>query len=66
MGQRMWNRVVVIPFHEIYPISFFNKFNFVNYINRNSSQIIIALKIFKIARITWDEPIEKVYDQQIK
>jgi hypothetical protein len=48
MGQRMWNSVVAIPFHEIYPISFFNKFNFVNYINRNSPQIINALKIFKM------------------
>jgi hypothetical protein len=30
----MWDNVVMFPFHEIYLISFVNKFNFVNYINK--------------------------------
>lgn len=49
MATFVWDKVCEIGLlHEIYPISFSNKFNFVNNINRNSSQIINALKIFKM------------------
>jgi hypothetical protein len=50
MRQRMWNNVVMFLFHEIYPIAFVNKFNFVSYIIRwkNSFHIIHALEIFKM------------------
>jgi hypothetical protein len=47
MEQRMWANVVMFSFHEIYPKSFVNKFNFVNYITRNSPCIMHALQIFK-------------------
>jgi hypothetical protein len=50
MGQRMWDNVVMFPFDEIYPISFINKFNFVNFLStRNDSlHIIHSLKLFKV------------------
>jgi len=52
MGQRMWDIVVVFLFHEIYPISFINKFNFVNYIIQNSPHVIqctrMSLELFKV------------------
>jgi hypothetical protein len=50
MEQRMWDNVVMFSFHEIYPISFVNKFNFVNYITRNSPCIIHAL--FVVSRLS--------------
>ncbi len=50
MGQRMWNNVVMFLFHEIYRITFINKFNFISYINRwkNNFHIIHGLEIFKM------------------
>jgi hypothetical protein len=45
----MWDNVVILfPFHEIYPISFVNNFNFVNYIikSKNILHMIRELKIF--------------------
>jgi hypothetical protein len=48
--EKPWIVIINFPVHEIYLISFFNKFNFVNYITRwkNSLHIIHALKIFKL------------------
>jgi hypothetical protein len=61
MEQRMWDNVVMFSFHEIYPISFVNKFNFVKYITRKCMH-------YKYSSVstTWNEPIKKAYDQQIK
>jgi hypothetical protein len=48
--ERPWIVIINFPFHEIYLISFVDKFNFVNYITRwkNRLHIIHALKIFKL------------------
>ncbi len=51
MKQRTWDNVIMFHFHSIYPISFVNKFNFVNYINRWKNiglQTIHTLNTFKV------------------
>jgi hypothetical protein len=54
MGQMMRDEAVVYPFHGIYPISFVNMFNFVNYITKwkNSLHMVHALEIFKNVNAT--------------
>jgi hypothetical protein len=44
----MWDNVIFFSFDEIYPISFVNKLNFINYIIRNNSHVIHALQTFKM------------------
>jgi hypothetical protein len=65
MGQRMWDNVVMFPFHEIY--FFVNKFNFINYIYRRkkSTHNTCTTNIQNVDTIS-DERIKNDCDQQIQ
>ncbi len=60
MGQRVCNSDARFPFHEIYTISFVNKFDFVNYIIRcKNIYDNTCIRNIQSANTTWDELIEK-------
>jgi hypothetical protein len=67
MGQRMWDNVVMFPFHEIYSISFVNKFKFINYINRwKKSTHNTCTRNIQNVDIILDDRIKNACDQQIQ
>jgi hypothetical protein len=53
-------------FIRIYPISFVDKFNFVNYIGRWKNELLMVLTLnIQSAWIVWDGLIKKTYTTKI-
>jgi len=61
IGFRMWDNGVVFPFHESYPISFVNEFNFINYITiwKDNLHIIQCAKNIQKENTNWNDVFKK-------